>query len=112
MDSDEETNQHNFHFSTEFKEDLILHWGLCYKSKEWVAPSEGIFPAETKNFDKKAVQTKFLNDLEHESNLKSIDINLKISKENLVKSLNFVFTIPGKVKNFLIDHFKKFSILI
>jgi hypothetical protein len=102
VDSQEETQQHDFYFSTEFQDDLILHWGISYKNKEWVAPSEDIFPSETKIFDKKAVQTKFVRDLEHESKLKSININLNISKENFVKSLNFVFNIPGKVNIILI----------
>ncbi len=81
---------HNFYFTTEFQGLLILHWGVSFKNKDWTAPCSEIFPPNTKLIDKKAVQTKFIKDLEHTS-LKSIKIDLKITQENMIKSLNFVF---------------------
>lgn len=92
----ESAQPHNFYFTTDFEDDLILHWGLSYKSKEWVAASSDIYPQQTKRFDGKAVQTKFIKDLE-QTKTNSIRIHINVTQENPVKSLNFVFNIPGKV---------------
>lgn len=80
---------------------MILHWGIGAKTqKEWVAPSEDIYPIRTKKFDNKAVQTKFQkksDESKPDDYIQEIVISFKINSINSFKSLNFVINDPLKV---------------
>lgn len=94
--------------STDYEEDLILHWGVGIKNaKEWVAPPVEIYPENTKKFDTKAVQTKFTEG--------KIQISLTIydpienTTQAIYKGLNFVINNP-KTNKWYNNGGKDFSI--
>ena len=108
-------------FSTDYKNKLILHWGLFkqYKPHEWIHPNKQNYPLNTIEFDKNALQTEFhLN--ENDKKDKSIFyINISLpSYENINDNksiyggLKFVFFNPSNNKwynNFNQDYIIKFK---
>ena len=104
-DEDEEPEPEKYEkvdltFSTNYKNELILHWGMyrSFRKSEWIHPSKEYYPDYSKEFDKKAIQTEFLQDeSEIEPNIRIILPRGKGFK-NCLGGINFVIYEPIKKK--------------
>ena len=87
-------------FSTNYQDDLILHWGVfrAFHDTEWLHPLKECYPDYSKEFDKKAIQTEFKEDESEDE--PSIRIMLPRGKgfENVIGGINFVIYDPIKKK--------------
>ncbi|GJQ59156.1 MAG: hypothetical protein SCALA701_19570 [Candidatus Scalindua sp.] len=71
-------------------EPCLLHWGISRSpSATWQAPPQSLWPAGTKAFDQKAVQTPF-SPINSENR-----IVLKLDKSMKVATIHFVLFYPG-----------------
>ena len=74
---------------TDGRTDCLLHWGLCARAAApWEAPPESIWPAGTKPFDRRAVQTPFAR----QNGTGRIDI--KLDRSRSVSCIPFVLYFP------------------
>ena len=87
-------------FSTNYQDRLILHWGVfrAFHDTEWLHPLKECYPDFSKEYDKKAIQTEFLEDESEDE--PSIRIMLPRGKgfENVLGGINFVIFDPEKNK--------------
>ena len=87
-------------FTTNYKDRLILHWGIfrAFHDTEWLHPIKECYPEYSKEFDKKAIQTEFMEDETEDE--PSIRIMLPRGKgfENVIGGINFVIYDPEKNK--------------
>ena len=87
-------------FTTNYQDRLILHWGVfrAFHETEWLHPLKECYPDYSKEFDKKAIQTEFVEDESEDK--PSIRIMLPRGKgfENVLAGINFVIYEPEKNK--------------
>ena len=96
----EKSEKVDLFFTTNYKDRLILHWGVfrAFHETEWLHPIKECYPEYSKEFDKKAIQTEFMEDETEDE--PSIRIMLPRGKgfENVIGGINFVIFDPEKNK--------------